>query len=129
MYVRNTSFPNDTEKEGNIPENYSGYTMSMRNQPRDSAEDVNDSENMQGEEHLQETCPAENESTPALKYENTNECSHNKDTGLFSGLFEKMGIKGAESSDITVLILALLLLSGENDDYIWILLLLLLLVK
>jgi hypothetical protein len=49
--------------------------------------------------------------------------------GLISGLFDRLGIKEVESSDITLLALAVLLIFGEDDDYIWIFLLLLLIVK
>ena len=128
MYSRNVSFQNDSEKDKSIPENYSGYTMSMRNQPNDVAEETKSTEELQNELYSKDV-PSDENSQPTFNYTSGGGCTPHKESGLFSGLLEKIGIKGAESSDITLLIVALLLISGENDDYIWILLLLLLLIK
>ncbi|MBQ1244939.1 MAG: hypothetical protein IIX94_04260, partial [Clostridia bacterium] len=57
------------------------------------------------------------------------DCKKGVGGGLISGLFDRLGIKEVESSDITLLALAVLLIFGEDDDYIWIFLLLLLIVK
>lgn len=129
MYVRNTSFPNDTEKDKGIPENYSGYAMSTRPPSSEGSEEIQDKEDFQSEGYEYERSQSRESAKAAFRHETESEYAPQKENGLFSGLFEKMGIRGVESSDITVLIIALLLLSGENDDYIWILLLLLLLVK
>ena len=138
MYVRNASFPNDTEKDKGIPENYSGYAMSTRNLPSEdpkeaqAKQDAPEKEYKEHREHKEykeykEEFPSAEECKATFKQEK--ECIPQKENRLFSSFFEKMGIKGAESSDITLLVIALLLLSGENDDYIWLLLLLLLLVN
>ena len=128
MYTRNVSLPSDSENDKGIPENYSGYTMSMKNQPSENSEEAQKTEeNPSGV--YGEKVTANESSQPVFNYADTSDRSAHKESGLFSALLEKIGIKGAESSDITLLIIALLLLSGETDDYIWILLLLLLLVK
>lgn len=129
MYVRNTSFSSDTEKDKGIPENYSGYAMSARPTSSEGSEEIQDKEEFQSEGYEYESSQSKEAAKAAFRHEAESDYAPQKENGLFSGLFEKMGIKGVESSDITVLIIALLLLSGENDDYIWILLLLLLLVK
>lgn len=128
MYTRNASLPNDSENDKGIPENYSGYTMSMKNQPSENSEEAQRTEDNKNEMYAENVTSSES-SQPVFNYTDSVGCSAHKESGLFSALLEKIGIKGAESSDITLLIIALLLLSGENDDYIWILLLLLLLVK
>ncbi len=126
MYVRNTSFPNGDQNDKGIPENYSGYAMSTRNQSEGSqkAEDI-----QTGQSNEYESSLPKEEAAFSMKRESECEYASHKENRLLSGIFEKLGIKGAESSDITVLIIALLLLNGENDDYIWILLLLLLIIN
>lgn len=126
MYVRNTSFPNGDQKDNSVPENYSGYAMSTRNQSEGSqkAEEI-----PKGQANEYESSLPKEEAAFSMNRENECEYASHKENRLLSGIFEKLGIKGAESSDITVLIIALLLLNGENDDYIWILLLLLLIMN
>lgn len=125
MYSRNFNItkPTDTSE---IPENYSGIALSAKEK-----------------EEKQDEAPINTPSDNAENFENTNvqetfnfierEKNDDRQNGqrsnrLFSGILDKFGIKGIESSDITILVIAILLLSGEDEDYTWLLLLLLLIV-
>ena len=125
MYSRNFNItkPTDTSE---IPENYSGIALSTKEKEENQDEvivntpsdDTQKFENADAEESL-------NFIEREKKDDRQNWQRNNR---LLSGILDKFGIKGIESSDITILVIAILLLSGEDEDYTWLLLLLLLIV-
>ena len=125
MYSRNFNItkPTDTSE---IPENYSGIALSTKEKEGNQDEvivntpsdDTQKFENADAEESL-------NFIEREKKDDRQNWQRNNR---LLSGILDKFGIKGIESSDITILVIAILLLSGEDEDYTWLLLLLLLIV-
>ena len=114
MYIRNSGY---TDKSGEIPDNYSGIALSKD----------------ENRENVNNTLQKEESSQPAMNFtcdeSKRDDCKKGVGSGLLSGLFDRFGIKEVESSDITLLALAVLLIFGDDDDYIWIFLLLLLIVK
>ncbi|MBQ5800298.1 MAG: hypothetical protein IIW20_00280 [Clostridia bacterium] len=114
MYIRSSGY---SDKSGDIPENYSGIALSKD----------------ENRENANNTLPKEEPSQNAMSFTNDDQkredCKKGVGGGLISGLFDRLGIKEVESSDITLLALAVLLIFGEDDDYVWIFLLLLLIVK
>lgn len=114
MYVRNQGYK---EPSGEIPENYSGIALSKS----ENAENVNN--NLQNEEEKSQNAMNFIANEPKRE-----DCKKSSGNGILSGLLDRFGLRGIEGSDITLLALAILLLSGEDDDYIWIFLLLLLIV-
>ena len=114
MYIRSSGY---SDKSGDIPENYSGIALSKD----------------ENRENANNTLPKEEPSQPAMNLScdepKREDCKKGVGGGLISGLFDRFGIKEVESSDITLLALAVLLIFGEDDDYVWIFLLLLLIVK
>ena len=115
MYVRNQGFQ---DKANEIPDNYSGVALS-NNEARE-----NSNNNLQNEKE-----ESKNVMNFISNEPKRDECKKNTGGGILSGLLEKIGLREIESADITLLAIAVLLLSGDDDDYIWIFLLLLLIVR
>ena len=125
MYSRNFNItkPTDTSE---IPENYSGIALSTKEKEENQDEVIvnTPSDNTHNFEN-----PDAEEALNFIEREKSDDRqSWQRNNRLLSGILDKFGIKGIESSDITILVIAILLLNGEDEDYMWLLLLLLLIV-